>query len=144
MNRPQQKYVLLLVDEVKIRPTVAFSGGALSGMATNYPESNASSMLCVMMKSLISRTQCHGVGDSSPQHDCGEQFKIVKEAAIVVEEAGATVIGSITDNHKVNQQYCRLFKRPPGSVCPATPKHPLDDSRKWYLLLDTVHLLKCI
>ena len=44
----------------------------------------------------------------------------MKEAAIVVEEAGATVIGSITDNHKINQQYCKLFKRPPGFDCPAT------------------------
>ena len=52
VNRPQQKTALLLVDEVKIRPTVAFSGGALSGMATNDPESKASSMLCVMVNSL--------------------------------------------------------------------------------------------
>ena len=52
VNRPQQKTALLLVDEVKIRPTVAFSVGALSGMATNDPESKASSMLCVMVKSL--------------------------------------------------------------------------------------------
>ena len=144
VNRPQQKTVLLLVDEVKIRPTVAFSGGSLSGMATNDPESKASSMLFVMVKSLhrgpsvmVSATPVHNM-------TAVDQFKIVKEATIVVEEAGATVIGSITDNHKINQQYCKLFNRPPGSDCPATAKHPLDDSSNWYLLFETVHLLKCI
>ena len=34
----QQKYCFLLVDEVKIRPTVAYSGGILSGMARNNPD----------------------------------------------------------------------------------------------------------
>ena len=43
-----------------------------------------------------------------------EQFRIVKETATVVEEAGGTVIGSVTDNHKVNQQYKSLFDRPVG------------------------------
>ena len=69
VNRPQQETALLLVDEVKIRPTVAFSGGALSGMATNDPESKASSMLCVMVKSLHRAPSVMVSCDSSPQHD---------------------------------------------------------------------------
>ncbi|KAF2352471.1 hypothetical protein FHG87_016773 [Trinorchestia longiramus] len=48
----QQKNVFLLVDEVQIRPTVEFSGGVLSGMAKNNRDWTATSMLCVMMKSL--------------------------------------------------------------------------------------------
>ncbi|KAF2367903.1 hypothetical protein FHG87_001348 [Trinorchestia longiramus] len=48
----QQKNVFLLVDEVQIRPTVQFSGGVLSGMAENNRDCKATSMLCVMMKSL--------------------------------------------------------------------------------------------
>ncbi|KAF2368803.1 hypothetical protein FHG87_000431 [Trinorchestia longiramus] len=62
----QQKNVFLLVDEVQIRPTVSFSGGVLSGMAENNRDSKATSMLCVMMKSLykgpslmISMTSVH-------------------------------------------------------------------------------------
>ena len=114
-------------------------------MAINDPESKASSMLCVMVKTLhrgpsvmVSVTPVHNM-------TAVDQFKIVKEVAIiVVEEAGATVIRSITDNHKIIQQYCRLFKHPPRSDCPATAKHTHDDSRNWYLLFDTVHLLKCI
>ncbi|KAF2357892.1 hypothetical protein FHG87_011352 [Trinorchestia longiramus] len=48
----QQKNVFLLVDEVQIRPTVSFSGGVLSGIAENNRDCKATSMLCVMMKSL--------------------------------------------------------------------------------------------
>ncbi|KAF2351401.1 hypothetical protein FHG87_017847 [Trinorchestia longiramus] len=48
----QLKNVFLLVDEVQILPTVSFSGGVLSGMAENNRDSKATSMLCVMMKSL--------------------------------------------------------------------------------------------
>ena len=142
VSNPQQKNVFLLVDEVQIRPTVAYSGGVLSGMAVNIPDCKATSMLCIMTKSLhkgpslmLSVTPVHKL-------TAAYQFERVKEAAAAVEKAGGRVIGSITDNHKVNQQYCKLFDRP--GDCSATAKHPLDNKRLWFLLFDTVHLLKCI
>lgn len=144
VSKPQQKNVVLLVDEVKIRPTVAFSGGVLSGMAKNDPNAKATSMLCVMTKCLhrgpsimVSVTPVHRL-------TAAFQFEVVKQAATVVEQAGGTVLGSITDNHKINQLYCKMFDRPSESECPATATHPLDGTRSWYLLFDTVHLLKCI
>lgn len=70
------------------------------------------------------------------------QMEVVLAAAAAVERSGGRVLGSITDNHKVNQQYCKLFHRP--GDCRATAEHPLDDKRVWFLLFDTVHLLKCI
>ena len=142
VKRPQQKNVFLLVDEVQIRPTVAFSAGVLSGMAENKPDCKATSMLCVMMKSLhkgpslmVSVTPVHKLTASY-------QFERVIEAAEAVENAGGRVIGSITDNHKVNQQYCKLFDQ--AADCTATARHPQDNDRLWFLLFDTVHLLKCI
>jgi len=142
IHSQQQKNVFLLVDEVQIRPTVSFSGGMLSGMAINKPDCRATSMLCVMMKSLykgpslmISVTPVHRL-------TADYQFHCVKEAAAAVERAGGRVIGSITDNHKVNQHYCKLFDR--SGNCNATVNHPLDRKRPWFLLYDTVHLLKCI
>ena len=140
VKNSQQKNAFLIVDEVKIRPTVAFSGGVLNGMAKNDPDSKATSMLCVMLKCL------HG-GPSvmvsvTPVHKLTSeyQFNVVKEAAGLVETSGGIVLGSITDNHKVNQQFCKLFNRTHDFLA----IHPLDDSRSWYLLFDTVHLLKCI
>ncbi|KAF2366136.1 hypothetical protein FHG87_003112 [Trinorchestia longiramus] len=138
----QQKNVFLLVDEVQIRPTVSFSGGVLSGMAENNRDCKATSMLCVMMKSLhkgpslmISMTPVHKL-------TAAYQLERVKEAAAAVERTGGRVIGSITDNHKVNQQYGKLFDR--RGDYSAAAKHPLDNERVWFLLFDTVHLLKCI
>ena len=47
----QQKQCLLIVDEVKIRPTVAFSGGVLYEFAQNPLNSEkASSMLGIMAR----------------------------------------------------------------------------------------------
>ena len=140
INNIQQKNALLIIDEVKIRPSVSFSGGVMNGVAKNDPDSRASSMLCVMLKCL------HG-GPSvmisiTPVHKltADYQFNVVKDAAATVEKAGLNVIGSITDNHKVNQHYCKLFSR----ISDFKARHPLDDTRMWYLLFDPVHLLKCI
>lgn len=101
VQKPQQKNVLLLIDEVQIRPIVAFSGGVLSGMAENNPDCKATSMLCIMSKMLhkgpslmISVTPVHKL-------TADYQFERVKEATAAVEKAGGRVIGSITDNHKV-------------------------------------------
>ena len=128
------------MDEVKIRPTVAYSGGVLSGMSKNDPNSKATSMLGVMMKCLhggpsvmVSITPVHNPTGSY-------QFSLVKENAAIVENAGGVVLGSITDNHKINQHYCKLFKR----ITDFEAVHPLDPHRLWYLLYDTVHLLKCV
>ena len=136
----EQKHCMLLVDEVKIRPTVAFSGGVLNGMAKNDPYSKATSMLCVMAKCL------HG-GPSvmvsvTPVHKltAAYQFSIVKGAAAMIEKSGGFVLGSMTDNHKINQQYCKLFKRKTDWEA----EHPLDNQRVWFLLFDSVHILKCI
>ena len=85
--------VFLLVDEVQIRPTVAFSGRILSGMAENNPDCKAISMLGVMMKSLhkgpslmISLTPVHKLTATY-------QFQRVKEAADAVERAGGVSSG---------------------------------------------------
>ncbi|KAF2356611.1 Zinc finger C2CH-type [Trinorchestia longiramus] len=138
----QQMTVFLLVDEVQIRPTVSFSGRVLSGMAKNNRDCKATSMRCVMMKSLhkgpslmISMTPVHKLTATY-------QLERVKEAAAAVERVGGRIIGSITDNHKVSQQYCKLFDR--LGDCSATAKHPLDNERVSFLIFDTVHLLKCI
>jgi len=134
----KQKNVFLIIDEVKIRPSVSFSGGVLSGMAKNIENTKATSMLCVMMKCLhggpslmVSVTPVHKLTGTY-------QFNIVREVAAAVEKAGGVVIGSITDNHKINQHYCKQFKQ----VSDCTALHPFDDKRVWYLLFDTVHILK--
>ena len=140
VDNDQQKNAFLLIDEVKIRPTVAFSGGVLNGLAKNDPDSKTTSMLWVMLKCLhggpsvmISITPVHRLTSKY-------QFGVVKEAAVLVEKSGGVVIGSITDNHRINQQFCKLFDRSHDFLA----IHPLDATRSWYLLLDTVHLLKCI
>ena len=64
----KQKNVLLLVDEVQILPTVAFSCGLLSGMDESNPDCRATFILCVMMESLHKRPSLM-ISDTRPQID---------------------------------------------------------------------------
>ncbi|KAF2356005.1 hypothetical protein FHG87_013240 [Trinorchestia longiramus] len=64
----QQKIVFLLVDEVQIRLTVSFSGGLLSGMTENNRDCKATSIPCVMMKSLHKGPSLM-ISDTRPQAD---------------------------------------------------------------------------
>ena len=143
-QKPQQKNVVPLIDEMKILPTVAFSGSVLSGMAKNHSNAKATSMLCVMSKCLhrgpnimMSVTPLHKLTTAF-------HFEVVKQTATVVEQAGGTVLGSITDNRKINQLSCKMFDRSSESDCSATATYPLDGTRNWYRLFDTVHLLMCV
>ena len=135
-----QKNCILLVDEVKIRPTVSYSGGVLNGMAKNYSEPKASSMLCVMMKCLRGGPSLMISVSAVHKLTAAFQFTIVKEAATVVERSGGIVLGSMTDNHKINEQYTKLFTQRSDSEA----VHPPDDQRKWLILLDSVHILNWI
>ena len=141
MTIQHQKHLFLIIDEVKIRPTVAFAGGLLSGMAVNDPDSKATAMLGVLMKCLhggpslmISVTPVKGLNSQF-------QYDTVIRMATIVEKCGGIVLGSITDNHKVNQNYCKLFSTP-SAIYQAI--HPLDETRPWFLLFDPVHILKCL
>ena len=79
-------------------------------MAKNK-EAKSTSMLGVMMKCLhggpsliISITPVHNL-------DSAFQYSVVKKDAAVIEKSGRSVLGSITDNHKLNQHYCKLFEK---------------------------------
>ena len=68
------------------------------------------------------------------------QFQTVKVVVTVVESCGGVVVGSVTDNHRINQRYCKLFNLKSDHEA----VHLLDKKRMWHLLCDTVHLFKCI
>ena len=136
----QQKECFLIIDEVKIRPQITFAGGFLSGMSKDNPNMKATAMLAVMLRSLHGGPSIMLSVVPVSKLTAEFQFEIVKQCTKEVEDAGGKVIGSITDNHKINQQYCKLFSLQENwRAC-----HPLDSSRVWFLLYDTVHLLKCI
>ena len=116
-----QKKCLLIVDEMKIRPSVSFSGGCLNGYATNDSTAKATSVLGIMLK-------CMQRGPSVmlsliPVHKltADYQFQVVVEMARAVEQSGGKVIGSVTDNHKLNQRYCSLFVKKKTILKHSTP-----------------------
>ena len=138
--RFKQRHSFLLVDEVKVKPTLSFSYGILNGLAQNKPDEKATSMLGIMLRCLHGGPSLMVAIIPVSKLTAEYQFSVVVDTAKMVEDCGGIVIGSITDNHRINQQYCHRFNR--QSSCQAI--HPLDNSRTWFLLYDTVHLFKCI
>ena len=103
--------------------TIAYSGGVSNGMAKNDPESKATFMLYVMMKCLHGRPSL--MVSVTPVHKLTSMYRfiVVKESAVVVKKHGGIVLGSVTDNHKINQQYSKIFNR----ITDCQANHPLDD-----------------
>ena len=104
-----RKNVFFIVDEVRIRPTVSFAGGMLSGMTINEPTEKATSMLGVFMKCMHGGPSLMISGTPVQKLTAKFQYDTVIEMAIKVEKCGGIVLGSINDNHKVNQSFCTLF-----------------------------------
>ena len=79
---------------------------------------------------------------ATPVHKLSIQYHvyIVKEVTIFAEKSSGVVLGSITDNCKVNQLFCKLF----NSTHDFQSIDPLDNSQCWHILFDIVHLLKCL
>lgn len=128
---------MLIIDETKIRPRIVFANKTMTGQ-TDAGEV-ATGVLGVMAKFL------HG-GPSIMVHlkpvvnsVAEDQFSICLSIIHQLENQGANVIGSITDDHKVNQKFTRLFTDVNG-----LRRHPLDIDRPWFHLFDPVHLLKRI
>lgn len=119
-----QKCVILLIDEVKIRLRLFYGERCLAEMAENDEDSKATSMLfCDEMPQPWSA--CDNFSHTCTPNVHLSNSIVLKIAATIFENAGGTVTGSITDNHKVNQHYCKLFtlKEKHRAV------HPLDSNR---------------
>ena len=97
-NNGLKKNVFLIVDEVRIRPTVSFAGGMLSGMTINEPTEKATSMLGVFMKCMHGGPSLMISGTPVQKLTAKFQYDTVIEMAIKVEKCGGIVLGSITDN----------------------------------------------
>ena len=136
----EQRYCMLLIDEVSIRPTIAYSHGMLNGFSINNPNEKATSILAVMAKCLHGGPSLMVSVTPVNKLTADFQFDVVVKAAAAVEKCGGIVIGSITDNNKVNQHFCSKFLK----VSNSKASHPLDSERSWFLLYDTVHLFKSL
>ena len=54
LMEPHERHVILLLDEIYVEPKTTYKGGSLSGMASNIPSEQASTVQTFMLCSLLS------------------------------------------------------------------------------------------
>jgi len=103
----------------------------------------ANTLLCVMVKCLFTKRKflaklipCHAL-NADFAHQC------ISNVIVTLENCGATVIGLITDNNRVNQACFGKFSALNADT-PWVVKSPGGNTTPFFLIYDPVHLLKNI
>ena len=105
----RSKNCILIVDEMYIKSSVAYSGGILFGYSEDAPKKLAKTLLCIMVKCfftskkfLIKLVSCHALTSEF-------KFKCVCDVISLLECCGASVVAIINDNNRINQSFFKLF-----------------------------------
>ena len=137
----EERYIVVMLDEIHCNPKQVYKGGSLVGTAINKPNEEATTVQTFMLCSLLSHNK--DVAGMIPVKSLTAKY--LKECKIKIintlENAGNFVICLISDNNRINRNmFTELCQ---GELKPSRV-HPNNSSRKLFFLFDTVHLLKCI
>ncbi|XP_047123276.1 uncharacterized protein LOC124806427 isoform X1 [Hydra vulgaris] len=124
-----QKYCFILADEVYIKPGLRYSGGIVYGEAENIQE-KAKTVLALMLLCLFGGPRLVIKVFPVCKVTTNFQTSVIEELNQQIIIAGGKPLGLIMDNCRVNQKTFQYFN---AKKVPA-----------YYLLNDTVHILKCI
>ena len=130
--------VMLLVDEIHLKPFFDYKGGNIIGTSFNSLSTAAKSAFAFMISSVFSNYKdvVHLLPASKM---LAEDIHVMsKKIALGLEGLGFRVICFITDNNAINR---KAMDPPKLSI---TYPHPFDQSRPLFFLFNSVHILKCI
>lgn len=135
------KYVMLLMDEIHIQPYLDYKGGNIVGTACNNT-SLATAAYVFMITSIKSNFKevIHISPTSTIKHDILHNF--IETIIINLEKIGFRVFCVISDNNALNGKAMSNFSQ--NKKLSIVYPHPVDKSRPLFFLYDSVHLLKCI
>lgn len=133
--------VILMLDEIHVAPKITYKNGVLSGLASNTPYDEATSVQAFMISSLLSSNK--DVVALLPVKNLTSNY--LKECTMKVlsmlETIGYRVICLISDNNRVNRN---MFTAMCNGILKPSIENPFDSSRQLFFLFDSVHLIKCI
>ncbi|GFS97172.1 THAP-type domain-containing protein [Trichonephila clavipes] len=133
--------IILMLDEIHLKPYLDFKGGNILGMAHNS-EQAATSAYVFMIQSLLSSLK-EVVNIMRVKEIDGEKlFAVVKKTIVELDAIGFKVIGVVSDNNSINRKAMSNFSVPP-KLSIAYP-HPSDTSNPLFFVIDSVHIFKCI
>jgi hypothetical protein len=123
------RHVILLLDEIYVEPKTTYKGGCVTGMATNSPLHEATTVQTFMVCSLMSKNKY--VAAMVPVKNLTAAY--LKECTLQViamlEKAGYLVFCLISDNNRVNRN---MFTELCGGSLAAYTRHPCSDDRKLF------------
>ncbi|KAH8026573.1 hypothetical protein HPB51_021983 [Rhipicephalus microplus] len=136
-----EKTVTLVMDKIHLQPYIDYKGGGQVGMATNS-QNAAKTAYVFMIQSLLSSSK--DVVHILPvaKLDAIQLHQFLRELNNGLEATGFRVIAVVSDNNSINGKAMSFFSEP--RKVDTVYKHPSDQSRRLFFILDTVHVLKCI
>lgn len=137
----EDKTIVLMMDEIHLKPYMDFKSGNIVGQAFNSEEC-ATSAHVFMISSI--RSSYKDVVHILPvkKIDSLTLFNFVKVIIIGLEKIGFEVLAIVSDNNAINKKTMSFFSQPPEIL--NEYKHPCDPSRPLFFVIDPVHLLKNI
>ena len=135
------KTIILLVDEIHLKPYFDYKGGDVVGAAYNSTDA-ATSAFAFMISSVFSNYK--DVAHVLPTRKMTAEALhcLLKKTLVGLESIGFTVIVVVTDNNTINTKAMSLFANP--SQLSIVYRHPVDSNRPLFFVLDAVHIIKCI
>ena len=132
----RQKDLILLIDEVYVKPTLQYSGGTLFGKAVNNPDLLANTILTFMISAMFGGPKF--VCKMLPVRKVDAKFLFEQTCLLItaIQKSAGRVIAIICDGNRLNQAFFKLF-----DTSSETPWQTKDDI---FLLYDYVHLLKSV
>jgi len=100
---PHERHVILLLDEIYVKSKATYKGGSVTGMASNVPSEQASTVQTFLAFSLLSANK--DVAAMVPVKNLTAEYLKVctPEVLIMLEKAGYFVFCLISDNNRVNR-----------------------------------------
>uniref|UniRef100_A0A1B6CRV3 THAP-type domain-containing protein n=1 Tax=Clastoptera arizonana TaxID=38151 RepID=A0A1B6CRV3_9HEMI len=139
--KEDEKHMILLMDEIHIKPYLDYKGGNIVGSAFNTT-SLATTAYVFMIASV--KSSFKEVIHISPL--CNIDYKVLHQFLTTIikelEKIGFRVFCVVSDNNAINSKAMSQFS--PKKDLSIVYPHPYDTSRPLFYLFDTVHLLKCI
>lgn len=135
------KIVAILLDEIHIKPYMDYKGGTVVGKS--YNSADCATTAHVFMLSAI-RSSYKDVAHILPA--CRLTAEVLhgflQKIILELENMGFKVVTVVTDNNAINRKAMSFFSNPP-QICESY-KHPADNDRPLFFIIDTVHILKNI
>jgi len=139
--QPNDKTVVLLVDEIHLQQCFDYKGGSVVGTASNSNEA-AKSAFAFMISSIVSKYKDVVHVLPTCKINAKDLFALIRRTIRGLEEAGFRVISVITDNNAISRKAMLFFAEP--HKLSFVYLHPCDVSRLLFFLFDSVHILKCV